>query len=119
MMRVAPPGTGLPPYVKVIKTEEKGSDVNLASYLLLDGHRNDFQVAIVISNDTDLVTPIDLVVRELGLPVGLFNPHPKAARDLLKVATFYKPIRAGVLGASQFPDSMSDSAGTFSKPPLW
>ena len=35
----------------VQKDEEKGSDVNLASWLLIDGFRRDFQSALVISND--------------------------------------------------------------------
>ena len=119
MMKVAPPANGLPPYVKVLKTEEKGSDVNLASYLLLDCFRDDFEVAVVISNDTDLITPIDMVMRELKCPVGLLNPHSKPARTLQKVAAFYKPIREGVLRASQFPESLEDATGTFTKPGEW
>ncbi len=35
--------------VKVVKTEEKGSDVNLATYLLLDAFQRDCKVAVVIS----------------------------------------------------------------------
>jgi hypothetical protein len=37
----------------VIKTEEKGSDVNLATYLLLDAFKQDCEAAVVISNDSD------------------------------------------------------------------
>ena len=33
------------PYVKIIKTEEKGSDVNLATHLLHDAHLNRFDLA--------------------------------------------------------------------------
>ncbi|MFV2063919.1 MAG: hypothetical protein ACC726_10470 [Chloroflexota bacterium] len=47
----------------VTKTEEKGSDVNLAAYLLLDAVDHDRDMAVVISNDSDLVEPI-AVVRE-------------------------------------------------------
>ena len=106
-------------YVWIHDTEEKGSDVNLATYLLHDGHRNDYEQAVVISNDSDLRLPIDLVVSDLGFPVGLLNPHKKVARDLQGIATFYKSIRAGVLSASQFPATLSDSNGTFTKPPSW
>jgi hypothetical protein len=56
--------------VGVIKTEEKGSDVNLASFLLMDGFRRDYEVAIVLSNDSDLMLPIQIVTQELGFPVG-------------------------------------------------
>jgi len=44
-----------PDVVKVIKVEEKGSDVNLACHLLLDAFQNNFDVAAVVSNDSDLV----------------------------------------------------------------
>jgi hypothetical protein len=35
--------------VKVIKVEEKGSDVNLASHLLLDAFQGNYDVAVVLS----------------------------------------------------------------------
>jgi hypothetical protein len=68
-----PPSTG-PHTVEVIRTEEKGSDVNLASYLLLDGFRSDCEATVVISNDSDLKVPIELARAELGLVVGVVNP---------------------------------------------
>jgi hypothetical protein len=42
----------------VIKTEEKGSDVNLAIYLLLGAFKQDCEAAVVILNDSDLKEPI-------------------------------------------------------------
>jgi uncharacterized LabA/DUF88 family protein len=48
---LAPPW---PDVVKIIKVEEKGSDVNLASHLLLDAFQDNFDVAAVLSNDSDL-----------------------------------------------------------------
>ncbi len=47
--------------VRVFKTEEKGSDVNLASHLINDGYRREYEQAIVITNDSDLVEPIRVV----------------------------------------------------------
>jgi hypothetical protein len=52
MPKVVPPGQPQQ-YVKVIKTEEKGSDVNLATHLLHDAHLGRFDIAVVISNDSD------------------------------------------------------------------
>ena len=43
------PRTG-PRVVEILDTEEKGSDVNLASYLLLDGFEDEYELAVVISN---------------------------------------------------------------------
>ena len=47
--------------VQVLKTEEKGSDVNLASHLVLDASQDNFDIAIVITNDTDLFEPIKII----------------------------------------------------------
>lgn len=117
-MRLATPTAGTRS-ARVIKTEEKGSDVNLASHLLADAFRGDFETAVVISNDSDLVTPIRMVTQELGLPVGILNPHPRFSIELAKVATFKKPIREGVLRTSQFPAELHDAVGTITKPAGW
>jgi hypothetical protein len=119
MPRVAPrPGQART--VEVIKTEEKGSDVNLATYLLVDAFRQDSDVAVVVSNDSDLCEPIRIVQDEFHLPVGILNPHqqPSAALRRLNPA-FVRPIRSGPLSASQFPAAMSDTRGKFSRPTVW
>ena len=120
MMPVANPAPGMPKHVRVIKTEEKGSDVNIASHLINDGHKKSYEAAIIISNDSDLVEPVKIVRSELKIPVGVLNPIPdKPSHELRKYATFVKPIRKGVLSASQFPPVLNDSVGTFYKPSSW
>lgn len=116
MMPRAPIGSG---YVKVIKTEEKGSDVNLATHLLLDGFRNDYELAVVVSNDSDLLLPIHVVTEEFGKPVGLLNPQKNPSVALLPHVMFVKNIRKHVLENSQFPSVLTDSNGKFSKPDTW
>src|SRR5574337_401393 len=96
-MPLAAPSKG---YAKVIKTEEKGSDVNLATHLLVDGFRGDYELAVIVSNDSDLLEPIKFVTRELGRPVGLLNPHRNPSVVLLPEALFVKQIRKGVLAKS-------------------
>lgn len=106
--------------VEVIDTKEKGSDVNLASYLLLDGFKKDYEVAVVVSNDSDLTEPIRLVRHELKLAVGILNPHPNHAFELRKVPPkFHLKITAEHLAASQFPPMLQDSNGTVHRPPGW
>jgi len=91
-MPLARPRPGGARTVEVVKTEEKGSDVNLATFLLVDAFTRDCNVAVVISNDSDLKLPIEVVQRELGLRVGVVNPHPpapaqpRAPADLLQAA---------------------------------
>lgn len=106
-------------YARVLKTEEKGSDVNLAAHMLVDAHKNEFDQAIVISNDSDLLTPIRFVRREFGKRVGILNPHRRQSLVLQREADFVRPIREGALRASQFPDRLSDRNGTFTRPRRW
>lgn len=108
-----------PQYVDVLITEEKGSDVNIATYLIHDAHLGHYELAVLVSNDSDLAEPLRIVREELNLRVGLLNPHKKPSRELLKYATFYKAIRKGVLAASQFPPVMRDAKGEFRKPSTW
>src|SRR5713226_6420416 len=49
-MPLVQPRSGGQKTVEVYKTEEKGSDVNLATYLLLDAFRQDCDLAVVVSN---------------------------------------------------------------------
>lgn len=118
-MPLAHPVPGGPRYAEVVKTEEKGSDVNLAAHLLHDAHLGRFDTAVLITNDSDLVEPMRLIKRELGLKVGVLNPHRKPAVEITRTADFIKPIRKGVLAASQFPDTLTDRVGRFSKPAGW
>ncbi|MBC7879420.1 MAG: NYN domain-containing protein [Anaerolineales bacterium] len=115
-MPLSPIGSG---YAKVIKTEEKGSDVNIATHLLMDGFKNDYELAVVVSNDSDLLMPIQVVTQEFGKPVGLLNPQKHPSVALLPYVQFIKKIRGSVLKNSLFPDMMSDKDGEFSKPIDW
>jgi hypothetical protein len=112
----SPIGSG---YVKVIKTEEKGSDVNLATHLLLDGFRNDYELAVVVSNDSDLLLPIQVVTKQFRKPVGLLNPQKDPSVKLIPHVMFVKNIRKNVLNNSQFPNVLTDGNGKFSKPITW
>jgi hypothetical protein len=106
-------------FVMVLKTEEKGSDVNLGTLLVAHGYQGRYEAAIVVSNDSDLVLPIQIVREELGLPVGLLNPHRRFSVELSKVASFRRQIREGLLKTSQFPKTVSDAHGTITKPDRW
>lgn len=80
-------GTGVPVddarfMVSVAYREEKGSDVNVASHLLLDVLLGEVDAALVISNDSDLQFPITKA-RE-RVPVGLVNPTPHQTAGTLR-----------------------------------
>jgi uncharacterized LabA/DUF88 family protein len=118
LVKPLPDGTTM---VKVHKFEEKGSDVNLATYLLFDAFQNEYDGAAVITNDSDLAEPIRIVRDTLAKRVEVLDPcsDGRTSAELAKVATFYKPIRLGAISASLFPDSLTDVHGTFRKPAPW
>lgn len=117
-MPLEPPPTTGAKTVKVMKTEEKGSDVNLASLMLLDAFRDDAEAFVVVSNDSDLMEPTRIVRQELGKRVGLLNPHPKVSYSLMRCKPhFVKQIHAGALAASQFPASIPGT--NLTKPTDW
>lgn len=101
------PTPGQPRNVPVHDTEEKGTDVNLATYLLVDGYEDDYEQALVISNDADLALPISIVHNRLQHPVGIVNPNidPKGGipKELRDAATFNRRLHESVLGKCQFP----------------
>lgn len=111
-----------PQNVQVLRMEEKRSDVNLASHLLLDCFDNDFDEAIVVSNDSDLTLPIEIVVSRFKKTVTVVNPYRNKppSGDLERVATrCVRGVNPKVLAASQFSTTLTDARGTFSKPSSW
>ena len=131
--------------VLVQRFEEKGSDVNLATHLLIDGFQNLYDVAVVVSADTDLEEPIRLVDVSLRKKVGILTPRSRLSELLVRHADFVKYIiskpseiaelqrstqasaqkrlRSALteadLLACQFPDQMTDADGVFHRPAAW
>ncbi len=57
--------------------------------------------------------------RDLRKQVGVLNPQKNPSRAILPHIDFIKQIRAGVLQTSQFPATLTDAHGTFTKPSTW
>lgn len=107
-------------------SEEKGSDVNLASRLLVDGYNGRFDAAAVISNDGDLKMPVAVVREDLGLPVTIVNPHSPRRRSSalspnpLPANAKYIQLRQSDVQSCQFPTTITSSTGRLiSKPASW
>ncbi len=107
-------------------TEEKMSDVNLATHLLKDGFLGLYDVAIVITNDTDLCEPIRVVRDIIGKETRIVRPVSRPGRvpsyGLQGVATKLKDItnaRLGIVSRCQYPKNMTDLKGAFYKPHSW
>lgn len=110
----APPATGM---VKIMHTEEKGTDVNIAVHLLNDAWKNLYDCAVLVSNDSDLAEALRLT-RELGKAIGWFiSDNCRPAKSLADLATFSCKIRREALAASQLPDNIPGT--TIHKPEGW
>jgi len=106
-------------------SEEKGSDVNLATRLLVDGFNGRYDAAAVISNDGDLKMPVEVVRRELGLPVTIVNPSSRRRSQALTPNPLpqnarYVALRQVDLRASQFPVKLRLASGSVvTRPANW
>jgi uncharacterized LabA/DUF88 family protein len=118
-MLLANPLPGQSPTVEVVKTEEKGSDVNLAVQMLHDAHLDRFDCAVIVSGDSDLLMPVKFVRNELKKVVGVLNPQRHPCTVLKSNATFYKHLRPNFVVAAQFAKTLTDAQGSFTKPPTW
>lgn len=102
-------------------SEEKGTDVNIATHSINDGHKGLYDTAVIVSNDSDLSDVVRIITQELGLKVVIINPclGMGFSKQLTKYATEKKRAREAQITTSQFPVSLTDSVGKFTKPPTW
>jgi hypothetical protein len=106
--------------VSYLHQEEKGSDVNVASHLLLDVLTGAVDAAVVISNDSDLGFPVRHV-RGL-VPTGTINPrNSRHAGALAGVPAegvgrhWWRRLTAADYSGHQLPTP----AGSYTKPSGW
>lgn len=105
--------------VEVVKTEEKGSDVALGAYVLRDSYNGDMDLAVVVTNDTDLATPLRIVREEVGMKVALVSPYKTAHRDLEAHADIVKKLRRKPVAGSLLPLNLTDDRGAIHCPEAW
>jgi hypothetical protein len=72
--------------VSYLDREEKGTDVNVATHLLVDVLDRRIDAAMVISNDSDLALPVRIARQ--NVPVGLVNPGNRPLAGRLRGLSF-------------------------------
>lgn len=118
-MPMVTPVPGGPKTVEVYKTEEKGSDVNIGTMLLLDGMDKLYDEAIVISGDSDLAEPVRAANARFA-PVHVLNPRPTGSQELTRAATSYAHLDLTLLQSCQLPNSIQLASGNnITRPPTW
>lgn len=113
---------GKPKTVKVKKTEEKGSDVALASYLLTDAFHRRADLYVVCTNDSDLVAPLNLLTSDLGAEFALLSPMEvkRAINELKQTGPLYHvQITPAMLRSCQLPAEIEDEHGVVRRPAGW
>lgn len=110
---------GWPTHAWTYNTEEKQSDVNLAVKLVADCLDGFVEVAVVVSDDTDLSTPVSLV-RQRGCRVLILSPRGYWLKDLAPDQRDLRKIHPGVLEACQMPNPLVLASGAkIHKPKSW
>lgn len=108
-------------FVEVNSTEEKGSDVNLATYLVRDAFLDEFDLALVVSQDTDLIEPLRVVKEEVGKIIGVvWLENSRPGNKHRQVTSFIRHARPSVLRDCQFPNPVIGKGGRkIWKPEAW
>lgn len=107
--------------VQVKRPEEKGTDVALATHLIVDAFGGVAESSAIVTNDSDLVPPV-LALTERGYPVSLVSVMGPSYNKAFAAAGVesIRQIREGMLAASHLPDRVQDAAGKWiHKPPSW
>lgn len=106
--------------VSVADREEKGSDVNVATHLLIDVFEKKIDAAVVVSNDSDLALPV--VQARARVPVGTVHPGTNYPAGALSGDPsdgvgrhWWRQLTAQDYVAHQLPDP----AGKYRKPVGW
>jgi len=101
--------------------EEKMTDVNIATQLIFDAFANVFDIAIIVSGDSDLVPPIREIKRHITAKrIYVAFPPARYSNELRKASHERFRINAEMLENSQFPDQVHLARGyTLTRPESW
>lgn len=125
---LSPQGTRDWSYPSVVwKNEEKGSDVSLGARMVFDRCNGAYDIAVIVSNDSDLLEPVRLVVQELGLPVYAILPANDWTKRQRRKSVFEGRVSAvavthiswSTLRKCQFPEVIRTADGEVRKPRAW
>ena len=115
---------------KVRVYKEKKSDVNLATHMIIDAINDEFDCAVIVTNDIDFVEPIKRTRYSYKKPVYLIptiiyekeaekEDKSFVAKELLRFSTNKKFITKEMLSKNQLPEKLRDDKGEIHKPKEW
>tara|TARA_R110002049_G_scaffold47902_1_gene138358 strand:- start:49894 stop:50601 length:708 start_codon:yes stop_codon:yes gene_type:complete len=105
---------------KSLVPEEKKSDVNLATQLVVDAFHDRYDAAFVVTGDSDLADTIALVRQEFrNKSVVVAFPPNRKSRDLTEAATNNIDVFRRTLARSQLPDTVRVRKHSVRRPREW
>ena len=101
--------------------EEKRTDVNIAVQLLQRAYRDEYDKAIIITGDSDMVPAIHAVKESFpSKKVGIIPPIGRKAEEIEKAAHFKNQMTENDLRESMLPDPVILPDGrSLTCPPEW
>lgn len=93
--------------------EEKETDVNIALYMLRGAYRDEYDKALLVSRDSDLVPAVSMVRAEFPNKeiMAVAPPLMGHSSDLLRVCSAKKKITPDQIKTSLLPQQIHDEAG--------
>ncbi|WBU36781.1 NYN domain-containing protein [Homoserinibacter sp. YIM 151385] len=106
--------------VKIWKVEEKGSDVNLGAYLVLDAARGAADLQVLVTNDSDLAEPARIVGSQFGQQIALCFPRKTRSRALVAVPhAFVLSVSDAAIARNQLPNPVEVGGKSYYRPAAW
>jgi uncharacterized LabA/DUF88 family protein len=104
--------------IEVMKTEEKGTDVNLAVELVSDAYQDNFDIAMLFSNDSDMAYSVQISRGICKKKIGLYIDRKALTTQVLKKnMCFIKHLGPSVFANNQMPDEITTPTGCIIKKP--
>jgi uncharacterized LabA/DUF88 family protein len=98
--------------------EEKQTDVNIACEIMQDVYEDNFDIAYLVSGDSDLVTPVKKALALDKIMIIAFPPNRKS-KHLIKVANNDFNIDENLLKKCQLPDAIPTKRSFLQRPEKW
>jgi len=103
--------------------EEKGTDVNIAVRMIDDAYNDRCDAFILVSGDSDLAPVLAMLKcqfptkkRIVYVPAKKATRHDRHSKMLSDVSDKYRFLPVTLLPKAQFPETMNDSSGSYTKP---
>jgi uncharacterized LabA/DUF88 family protein len=106
------------------RSQEKRTDVNIATHLVADAHDELFDAIYLMSADADLVPAVEHIKSRFGTRITLIDPPRRHSDDLKSVCDRHFHIARSALNQSQLPDPVerptpSNRMRRYFKPAEW